>query len=332
MKKLKFLFIAPIENECNPSNLCQFPNVGDIALTMGTRKMIQGIRPFSDIIIESVGFDFDNNIEYINSFDYLVFAGGGIFHPCPTKSNILLNMSIETIDKIKSKIIINSCGMNFDYSVSNLSDHAFSFIEKLINKSVFASARDTETINRIKNYCKINKKIYLTFDPAFYLEWNFEYSKTKCDFGIVYNERYHEAFEDIISDYEEYNFGILHHVPCEKNPFLGYENVYNFSFKENPFYLFANYANCDVIIGAQYHSIIFSILTEKPFININYNIKNKAFATDNDFGNQLISEENLRKHLKDKIEFMDYIHTHEKSIIMKYSNNLELLNNLIEGK
>ena len=248
------------------------------------------INKLSSKIFEKIKELLDKDlVREINQHDIMIIGGGGLY----SKGNFPLNEKL--IDAIHIPIVLLSVGLNRNEGQSPFTLQEINSIIKLNKKSSLSSVRDLNTLSFLKDFGF--KKISVIADPAIFLESSkkkdLKFSK-KLSIGIniaQHNWQYQEKFTDkIVSSYinalnkikEDHDFQLfyLQHDYREKEVIKNLKS----HFKDmhvcnyNPYNLKYVYEKLDLVICMMMHSSIFAFSSGVPFINISYDIKNKAFA------------------------------------------------------
>lgn len=273
-------------------------NKGDLAIVLSVKDLFKSKFKninFVDFPIEFLKDASAKNIEKLNSADFIVIGGGGIFY------NYFLPFSEKIIDKINIPIFIFGVGYIQEIGAPKLGKEKLDSLLYLIKKSVFVGVRDNYTQNfLLKN--KVNKnKIKLIGDSAVLLKeeklskkesnqlglnlknikigLNLNYSGW-LGFGRYKQEilgSYNEVANYFIKKYKAKIYYLKHH-PGEdqiiKELNFPIFKVINLSPYKQKFF----YSKLDLIVGMMLHSCVMSFGALTPEVNLAYDLRNKSFA------------------------------------------------------
>jgi len=169
-------------------------NAGDTAIGTAFEYLFKKEFPSSTITFMNCRKIFSvKDIDFINQADVLFLSGGGLFLYDTFPNNVSdwqWGISEELLDKIKIPIIVYSIGYNkfrTQRDFNNLFDRT---VNKLVEKSVFFSMRNTGSCNAIKTHIdkEQHEKIHLNFCPTMILneKYKFKNLHLKKNVGFVF--------------------------------------------------------------------------------------------------------------------------------------------------
>lgn len=273
-------------------------NKGDLAIVIAVQDLLKDKFSNSDIFdfpIEFLSQGSASDLKKINSCDFVVVGGGGIFY------HYFLPFSREVISKINKPIFIFGAGYIRELGAKSLNLEQLESLLYLIDKSKIVALRDNYTKKfLIKNGADV-EKIRLIGDPASLLKEKkinkskaaeFELDSDCIKVGLNLNYSGWLGFgqykKEILGSYKsvanyfikKYNARIyyLKHHPGEDQiikeldfPIFKVVDLHPYQQK----YL---YSKMDLIIGMMLHSCVMAFGALTPEINLAYDLRNKSFA------------------------------------------------------
>jgi len=273
-------------------------NKGDLAIVMAVKdlllKKLINI-DFLDFPIEFLSQGSIDDTDKINSCDFVIIGGGGIFY------HYFLPFSKKIISKIKKPIFIFGTGYIREIGTKALKPEQLDSLMYLIKKAKLVALRDNYTKKFLIKNGACSEKISLIGDPAILLKekkitnskakefdleanipkigLNLNYSgwlgfgrykkeilssyKKVADYFItkhgarIYYLKHHPGEDQIIKELDFPIFKVVDLPPCQQK------------------YL---YSKMDLIIGMMLHSCVMAFGALTPEINLAYDIRNKSFA------------------------------------------------------
>ena len=283
----KVLLIAPVTDRIEDKTKCvtHYANIGDVLVVHSVRYIILNNFPLASITVLSSNKRIINENE-LNKYDLIIVCGGGIIHETGLSlSGFLVNIEPSIIDKITTPIIVNAIGYNVNFEDKDISEGVWNNIVTLLNKSIICSARDTNTISKIK-CAGYKREIYQTLDPVYEYSKKVVSEKEQDLIGLVVNESLNDVYIELINSMPDKKFSLIHHVPdvvgCAEYIISKCSNVKDNGFTINIEQFYSYYKECNIIVGANYHQMIIASAMGKGFVNLEYNYKNTAFYQDHD--------------------------------------------------
>ncbi len=273
-------------------------NKGDVAIVMSVKDLLSKKFinvEFFDFPIEFLSKGSINDIKKINSCDFVIIGGGGIFY------HYFLPFSKEIISKIKKPIFIFGTGYIQEIGAKSLNDDQLNSLLYLINKAKLTGLRDNYTKNFLIKNGASSDKISLIGDPAILLkekkmtksemdDFDLDSNVIKIGFNLNYSGwlgfgRYKKEILNSykkVADYFIKKYGAriyyLKHHPGEDQiireldfPIFKIVDIHPYKQK----YL---YSKMDLIVGMMLHSCVIAFGAVTPEINLAYDLRNKSFA------------------------------------------------------
>lgn len=137
-------------------------------------------------------FNSDEFVELCNKKELVIFGGGGFFEPIWDYSctGTTLNISNETLDKIKTPILFHGVGCDITKGVTEKTIKKFRlFLDRLVNdKNIFVSVRNEGSFEAIETLFgnRFEQKICCVPDGAFFLETQkFEFPEVRKNYRLI---------------------------------------------------------------------------------------------------------------------------------------------------
>jgi polysaccharide pyruvyl transferase WcaK-like protein len=273
-------------------------NKGDVAIVMSVKDLLlkKFINvEFFDFPIEFLSKGSFDDINKINSCDFVIIGGGGIFY------HYFLPFSKEIISKINKPIFIFGTGYIQEVGAKGLRADQLDSLLYLINKAKLVGLRDDYTKKFLIKNGAFADKISLIGDPAILLtekkmakfemdEFDLDSNVIKIGLNLNYSGwlgfgRYKKEILDSykqVADYFIKKYGAriyyLKHHPGEDQiikelDFPIFKIVDLHPSKQKYFY-----SKMDLIIGMMLHSCVMAFGALTPEINVAYDLRNKSFA------------------------------------------------------
>ncbi|MCD6162698.1 MAG: polysaccharide pyruvyl transferase family protein [candidate division Zixibacteria bacterium] len=243
--------------------------------------------------------NFINTLNRIKESSALIVVGGGLFFDKPAKNKYLLEFLGKISWMKKSGKTINVIGVGVGPLYENKSKIA---LRKILNTVDLITVRDNESKEALNQIGVSNPETYITGDIAILLEP----SPSKQIVEIMKGEKLTADKNPVIaisirgSDVqnpmlkksiikfcryatEQYNAQIWFFpfqfsgndddrpgIRTLENEFGENNNVFFLYKEKSPMDILGLFSKADIVIGERFHSIIFSIIAQKPFIGISY--------------------------------------------------------------
>ncbi|MDD3711460.1 MAG: polysaccharide pyruvyl transferase family protein [Patescibacteria group bacterium] len=273
-------------------------NKGDLAIVMAVKDLL--IKKFInveffDFPIEFLSKGELSDIKKLNSCDFVVIGGGGIFY------HYFLPFSKELISKIKKSIFIFGTGYIKEIGAKNLKDEQLESLLFLIEKARLVALRDDYTKRFLIKNGADPDKIRLIGDPATLLKEEKISSSKSREFGLdspilkigfnlnysgwlgfgQYKKEILSAYKSV-ADYFIKKYGAriyyLKHHPGEEQIIKELDFPIFKVVDLHPYQQKFLYSKMDLIIGMMLHSCVMSFGALTPEINLAYDLRNKSFA------------------------------------------------------
>lgn len=273
-------------------------NKGDLAIVMAVKDLL--IKKFInveffDFPIEFLSKGELSDIKKLNSCDFVVIGGGGIFY------HYFLPFSKELISKIKKPIFIFGIGYIKEIGAKNLKDEQLESLLFLIEKARLVALRDDYTKRFLIKNGADPDKIRLIGDPATLLKEEKISSSKSREFGLdspilkigfnlnysgwlgfgQYKKEILSAYKSV-ADYFIKKYGTriyyLKHHPGEEQIIKELDFPIFKVVDLHPYQQKFLYSKMDLIIGMMLHSCVMSFGALTPEINLAYDLRNKSFA------------------------------------------------------
>lgn len=304
-----------------------FNNIGDDAILLSEINFLRK-ENFKPIILTYKGRKIFNQ-ESINRYNFLkiiklrkkfnnfILGGGGIFQDSTSFRSLIYYLFLIYVFKfLRKRVILLNIGIGeIKRELSKILLHKSLKICDLI---IF---RDEYSYN----YFKDLKNKFLSSDSSFYLNFqkkerenlvlislrdfkNFDLNKFKIFLNRL-KEKVKFKFEFVIFSKEE----------IELAKYLNLDYFYS----KNPIDILKKISTSSFLIGTRYHSIIFSILTETPFIGLIYDIKIKNLIEELGLNNFIYPNDEVEKWLEIFINNFEQRNLINKTLIEKKSIFIE---------
>ena len=191
-------------------------NAGDSAIGYAFNYLFEKEFPNSEITFINCRKKFsDEDINIINKHDFLIVSGGGLFLHDTFENEISdwqWGISEEQIEQITIPIIVYAVGYNKFRKQREFNENFKKTINKLVEKSIFFSLRNTGSCNEIKKLLKIENqnKINLSFCPTLLLNNKYQYnnSRENKSVGFVFAgdrlENRHENKQKFVNEIKKF--------------------------------------------------------------------------------------------------------------------------------
>lgn len=274
-----------------------FENIGDDAILLSEIKFLKenGLKPiiltnkFKSIFNEE-GINRYNFIEIFKrrkEFKFFILGGGGLFQDKTSfRSLIYYIFLIKIMKLLRKRVILLNVGIGP--------------ILRKVSKSILFNAlkvcdliffRDSYSYNFYENL----KNKYLGADSSFYLDFKNEKRENKIGLSLRYFDKLDlkkfMQFLDEIKKSLPFDFEFIVFSKEEIN--IAKKLNLNYFYSNDPIKIIEKIGQLVFLIGTRYHSIVFSIITETPFIGFVYDLKVKNLIEEIGLNNLIYPEENL---------------------------------------
>lgn len=279
-----------------------FENIGDDAILLSEINFLKK-ENFIPIILTKSGkkifneesidrYNFLKIIKLKNQFNSFILGGGGIFQDSTSFRSLIYYLSLINLMKfLNKKVILLNIGIGeIKREISK------KLLLKTLKKCDLIIFRDEYSYNFFDDLS--NK--FISSDSSFYL--NFQ-KKEKKDLILV-SLRYFKnldlnkfkIFIDRLEEKISLNFEFIV-FSKEEIELAKYLNL-NYFHSQNPVETIEKISTSKFLIGTRYHSIIFSILTETPFIGLIYDIKVKNLIDDLGLNNLIYPDDEVENWIE----------------------------------
>lgn len=279
-----------------------FENIGDDAILLSEINFLKK-ENFKPIILTKSGkkifneesidrYNFLKIIKFKNQFNSFILGGGGIFQDSTSFRSLIYYLSlINLMNFLNKKVILFNIGIGeIKREISK------KLLLRTLKKCDLIIFRDEYSYNFFDDLS--NK--FISSDSSFYL--NFQ-KKEKEDLILV-SLRYFKnldlnkfkIFIDRLKEEISLNFEFIV-FSKEELELAKYLNL-NYFYSQNPVETIEKISTSKFLIGTRYHSIIFSILTETPFIGLIYDIKVKNLIDDLGIKNLIYPDDEVEKWIE----------------------------------
>lgn len=273
-------------------------NKGDLSIVIAVKDLLlkKFINiDFLDFPIEFLSQGSADDIKKINSCDFVIIGGGGIFY------HYFLPFSKKIISKIKKPIFIFGTGYIREIGSKPLKPEQLDSLMYLIEKSKLVALRDNYTKKFLVKNGACSDKISLIGDPAILLkekkiinnkvkEFDLDANIPKIGLNLNYSGwlGFGQYKKEILSSYKsvadyfikKYGARIyyLKHHPGEDQIIKELDFPIFKVVDLPPYQQKYLYSKMDLIIGMMLHSCVMAFGALTPEINLAYDIRNKSFA------------------------------------------------------
>lgn len=330
-----------------------FGNAGDSAIGASFDYLFKKEFPNSKVTFLNCRKIFtQKDVDLINKGDILIVSGGGLFLHDTFKNQVSdwqWGISEELLDKIKIPIVVFAVGYNKFRGQREFSLTFNRTINKLVEKSIFFSMRNTGSCESIKKHLdeKLHNKITLNFCPTMLLAelYKNNNSRDKTVGFVLAGDRLENRHKDIkkfgseIKLFVKYlkskNYKtvlINHQNDTWIKEFVEFDEFIDL-FKKNPKIIYETYSKMDLVVADRGHAQMIPFACGcKLLVPISHD-KLKWFLEDMDlqeFGieenNKNLSKELIKKF--EKLEKMDWSIIFEKNMEKIYNNSNSNLQNI----
>jgi len=241
-------------------------------------KPIFGVKGISRTSIKDI-------LRIRNEFSTFILGGGGLFQDKTSFRSLLYYLFlIDFMKSLKKKVVIFNVGVG-------------PLIRKISIKLLFSTLKKADLVifrDRFSfDFFPELKNKFLGFDSAFRLNFERKEKGKKILISLRYfkdlNLKKFSKFISILKEKIPYDFEFVVFSEEEKE-IAKILNLPYFHMKD-PISVLEKFSEAQFLIGARYHSIIFSIMNDVPFLPIPYDLKVRVLSKE--------------------VGFKDFIETHE---------------------
>lgn len=291
-----------------------FENIGDDAILLSEIKFLKdsGFKPIiltnkGKLIFNEEGINRYNFIEIFKrrkEFKFFILGGGGLFQDKTSfRSLIYYIFLIKFMKFLRKKVILLNVGIG---PILRGISRKLLFNALKICDLIFL--RDLYSYNFYKNL----ENKYLSSDSSFYLDVVKQKKENKIgvslrDFDKLDLKKF-KLFLDGIKNTTSQDLEFIVFSKEEIN--IAEELNLNYFYSNDPIKIIEKIGKFDFLIGTRYHSVIFSIMMETPFIAFVYDIKVKNLIDEIGLENLIYPGEDLQIWLKkfyENFEKKDYL-------------------------
>jgi len=320
-----------------------FENIGDDAILLSEINFLKK-ENFIPIILtksdkkifneESIDrYNFLKIIKFKNQFNSFILGGGGILQDSTSFRSLIYYLSLINLMKfLNKKVILLNIGIGeIKREISK------KLLLKTLKKCDLIIFRDEYSYNFFDDLS--NK--FISSDSSFYL--NFQ-KKEKEDLILV-SLRYFKnldlnkfkIFIDRLKEKISLNFEFIV-FSKEEIELAKYLNL-NYFYSKNPVETIEKISTSKFLIGTRYHSIIFSILTETPFIGLIYDIKVKNLIDDLGLNNLIYPDDEVEnwieifiKNFNNRTEISKTISEKRNEFINRVEKGYDILKRFLKNE
>ena len=320
-----------------------FENIGDDAILLSEINFLKK-ENFIPIILtksdkkifneESIDrYNFLKIIKLKNQFNSFILGGGGILQDSTSFRSLFYYLSLINLMKfLNKKVILLNIGIGeIKREISK------KLLLKTLKKCDLIIFRDEYSYNFFDDLS--NK--FISSDSSFYL--NFQ-KKEKEDLILV-SLRYFKnldlnkfkIFIDRLKEKISLNFEFIV-FSKEEIELAKYLNL-NYFHSKNPVETIEKISTSKFLIGTRYHSIIFSILTETPFIGLIYDIKVKNLIDDLGLNNLIYPDDEVEnwieifiKNFNNRTEISKTISEKRNEFINRVEKGYDILKRFLKNE
>lgn len=254
-----------------------FGNIGDEAILLSEIEFLKkegykviiltkrGIKLFNEECINR--YNFFKIFKIRKEFKYFILGGGGIFQDKTSLRSLLYYIFLIFFMKfLKKRVILLNVGIG--PIKRKISKNLLSISLKKSDLIIFRDKYSYEYFNDLKNK-------FLSTDSSFTFSYTKRDSIDKIlislrKFDLLNLEKF-KKFIQILKDKLKKNleFIVFSRDEIELAKYLNLKYFYS----DNPLDILDYIGKCNFLIGTRYHSIIFSIITNTPFVGLIYDIK-----------------------------------------------------------
>ncbi|MCX8095092.1 MAG: polysaccharide pyruvyl transferase family protein [Caldisericia bacterium] len=274
-----------------------FENIGDDAILLSEISFLkkEGFKP---IILTNKGrsifneeaidrYNFFKIFKIKNEFKFFILGGGGLFQDKTSfRSLAYYIFLIKYMKLLGKKVILLNVGIG--PIIRNISKK---LLYNVLKNCDLIFLRDSYSFEFFKN---LNNK-FLSSDSTFYFDIDEVEKENKIGISIRYFDKLDlnkiENFLKIII--KKVNLEVEFIVFSKEEIEIARKLNLNYFYSNDPIKIIERIGKLKFLIGTRYHSIIFSILTETPFIALVYDIKVKNIVKEIGLNNLIFPEDEL---------------------------------------
>jgi len=295
-------------------------------------------------------FDFKReNTKAVKECDVFILGGGGLFGSLTFLGNLIWGLQAKIAYKYHKPVIM------YGQSIGELKGKIRKkIVKKIYKKASLIVVRDHQSKKRLEKL-KIKEKIYVAPDLALNIEdHHHPHQKNEVVIALRHLEDLSLIFKKGIADflydiYDQHDYKIQFiDFKSEVDNKL-HEHVIDMLYQQCPVEhitlvkdtheLFRLFSNAGFVLAMRLHSVIAAIMTEKPFIAINYAPKVKAFLEYAKLDEFLIdiddlSEDKLnemfKKIMKNKVSIRKRLQNFKAKSLVEHKKMGKLLKKKLE--
>ena len=209
-----------------------------------------------------------------NEFSTFILGGGGLFQDKTSFRSLLYYLFlIDFMKRLRKKVVIFNVGVG-------------PLIRKISRRLLFSTLKKVDLIifrDRFSfDFFPELKNKFLGFDSAFRLNFKRREGKNKILISLRYfrelNLKKFTKFISILKEKVPYDFEFVvfseEEIKIAKTLNLPYFHM------KDPISVLEKFSEAQFLIGARYHSILFSIMNEIPFLPIPYDLKVRVLSKE----------------------------------------------------
>ncbi len=284
-----------------------FDNIGDEAILLSQINFLKndgfepivltykGIKVFDT---ESINrYNFFKIFSLKKKFKLFILGGGGLFQDRTSFRSLLYYIFLIYFMKfLRKRVILLNIGIG--PIVRDISKRVLINAIKMCDLIILRDKYSYDFLPELKNK-------FLSSDSTFILPYNKKEKENVVllslrNFKEINLEKFKMFIETIKMKFD-LNIEFVCFSPDEIK-ISEYLNLKYF-YSKNPIEILEKISKSDFLIGTRYHSIIFSIITETPFIGVVYDIKVKNLIDELEEKNFIIPQDSIDNWIKKFIEY-----------------------------
>lgn len=303
-----------------------FENIGDDAILISEINFLkkEGFKP---IVLTNKGkqvfnedcinrYNFFEIYKRRKEFNVFILGGGGLFQDKTSfRSLVYYIFLIKFMKFLKKKVILLNVGIG-----PIIREKSKKLLHKTLKNCDLIFFRDSYSFDFFKD---LNNK-YLSSDSSFYLDIYTVEKENKIGISLRNFDKLDlikfKNFIEKIKERIDFDFEFIVFSKEEIDLAKKLELPYFYSY--DPVKIIEEMGKMKFLIGTRYHSIIFSILTETPFIGLVYDIKVENLVKEIGLENLIYPEENINIWLEKFLRYFE-IKDNIKNILFEKKKELK---------
>jgi len=230
-------------------------------------KSIFGVKGISRTSIRDI-------LRIKNEFSTFILGGGGLFQDKTSFRSLLYYLSlIGFMKRLRKKVVIFNVGVG--PLIRKISRRLLLSTLKKADLVIFRDRFSFDFFPELKNK-------FLGFDSAFSLNFKKRDKEKKILVSLRYfkdlNLKKFTKFINILKEKIPYDFEFV--VFSEEEIKIAKTLNLPYFYKKDPISVLEKFSEAQFLIGARYHSILFSIMNDVPFLSIPYDLKVRVLSKE----------------------------------------------------